>query len=80
MADAVLQTMNDLLGMVPFVLNLPKNSLHLDYDNEADVLYINFSNPKHATDSEMTKEGILIRYRDDEIIGYTITDASKRSS
>jgi uncharacterized protein YuzE len=51
----------------------------IDYDQEADVLYINFNRPQKATDSEMTKQGILLRYRDDELVGMTILDASKRS-
>jgi uncharacterized protein YuzE len=43
------------------------------------VLYISFKRPQKATDTEMTKDGILIRYKDDEIVGITILEASKRS-
>ena len=48
------------------------------YDAEADVLYINFKKPSHATDSELTEDDIIIRYEDDEIIGLTVLHASKR--
>ena len=38
------------------------------YDQEADVLYISFNRPQKATDSEMTKDGILHRYRGNELV------------
>jgi uncharacterized protein YuzE len=44
----------------------------------ADVLYISFRRPQKATDTEMTDEGILLRYRDSELVGITILDASAR--
>ena len=50
----------------------------VDYDKEVDVLYISFRRPQRATDSEMLEEGILLRYKDDELVGITILDASKR--
>jgi uncharacterized protein YuzE len=47
------------------------------YDVEADVLYINFHQPALiADDSELTEDGILIRYQNDEIIGLTILNVS----
>jgi uncharacterized protein YuzE len=51
----------------------------VDYDAEADVLYISFQRPQQATDTEMTEEGILLRYRGQELVGITILDASTRS-
>jgi uncharacterized protein YuzE len=48
------------------------------YDTDVDVLYINFKDDKQADDSELTDEDILIRYSGDEIIGFTIFNASKR--
>ncbi|RKX63610.1 MAG: hypothetical protein DRP34_01555 [Thermodesulfobacteriota bacterium] len=50
----------------------------IDYDEEADVLYISFRRPQKATDTKMTKEGILLRFKDNELVGITILDASKR--
>ncbi|MDT7907295.1 MAG: DUF2283 domain-containing protein [Candidatus Calescibacterium sp.] len=50
----------------------------IDYDKEADVLYISFRRPQRATDTEMIDDGILIRYKGDEIVGITILEASKR--
>ncbi len=50
----------------------------VDYNQEADVLYISFRRPQKATESEMRENGILLRHRDDELVGLTILDASKR--
>jgi len=50
----------------------------IDYDQEGDALYISFKRPQRATDSEMLENGILFRCRDDELVGITILDASKR--
>ena len=50
----------------------------LDYDEEADVLYVSFHRPQKATDSRM--EGDLIyHYRDEELVGVTILHASEIS-
>ena len=44
-------------------------------------LYINFHQPALvADDSELTEEGILIRYRNDEIIGLTILNVSRNEA
>ncbi len=56
----------------------PSKSMWIDYDEEADVLYISFDNPQNATDSEMLDNGILLRYKGDKLIGITILDASER--
>jgi len=50
----------------------------VSYDDEADMLYINFKKPSHATDSELTDEDVIIRYEGDEVVGLTVLHASKR--
>jgi uncharacterized protein YuzE len=69
-----------LLGLVAFVKNFPKRDFQIDYDLEADVMYINFGDrTKPAADSEYTDDDLIIRYDEqDEIIGFTILHASKR--
>jgi uncharacterized protein YuzE len=42
------------------------------------VLYISFRRPQKATDTEMMEDGILLRYKDGELVGLTILDVSKR--
>ena len=68
----------DYLRLLPVVKRTPQGSLWSSYDAEADVLYINFKKPSHATDSELTDDDVIIRYDGDEIIGFTILHASKR--
>ncbi len=40
---------------------LPTPRFWVDYDQEADVLYISFARPQNSNDSEMTDDGILLR-------------------
>lgn len=49
----------------------------LNYDAESDVLYINFDPPQPADDSDITDEGVIIRLRDNKIVGMTILNAAK---
>lgn len=65
---------------IPFLLDFPTPRFWVDYDQEADVLYISFDRPQNATDSEMTEDGLLLRYRNDQLVGITVLDASTRSS
>ena len=69
---------NEWLKLVPTVKNSPHKYLWSSYDAEADVLYINFKKPSHATDSEMTDDDILVRYEGEEVIGLTVMHASTR--
>jgi len=55
--------------------------LWLDYDEEPDVLYISLKRPQRATQTiDLDKEGILLRYRDNELVGITVLDASHRDN
>ena len=64
---------------LPYLTRFPSPRFWVDYDQEADVLYISFRRPQKATDSEMTNDGILLRYREDELVGITILDVSERT-
>lgn len=72
------RNIEQMVEAAPYLLKFPYKRMWVDYDREADVLYINFKRPQKATDSEMTKEGILLRYKGKELVGITILDASKR--
>ena len=52
--------------------------LWIDYDAEADALYMNFQKPQRATESELLENGVILRYRGDKLVGMVIFDASKR--
>ena len=68
----------DYLKLIPTLRNSPKGYLWSNYDSEADVLYINFKKPSHATDSELTDDDIIVRYEGETVVGITILHASKR--
>jgi len=55
-----------------------RKKIWVDYDEDADVLYISFKRPQKATDTIITEEGILLRYKDNELVWITILEASKR--
>ena len=75
-------TAGEIVGEVfkatPHLLKFPVTKMWIDYDKEADVLYISFKRPQRATDSEMLPNGILLRYKDSELVGITVLEASKR--
>ncbi len=69
---------NEFLKIVPAVRSAPRQYLWSSYDAEADVLYINFKKPSHATDSEITENDIVVRYENGDVVGLTVLHASKR--
>jgi len=72
-------SIDSVLKAIPMLIDFPTERFWVNYDQEADVLYISFQRPQKATDSEMTEDGYLLRYRDDKLVGITIFDASTRS-
>ncbi len=64
---------------IPFLTDFPTQRFWVDYDREADVLYISFQRPQKATNTEMSDEGILFRYRDQQLVGITVLEASTRT-
>ncbi len=74
---------NDIMEfsqIIPHLLKMTTQNICLDYDKEVDVLYVNYKKPQKATDSEMLNNGVIIRYCNEEIVGLTILDASKRNN
>ena len=67
-----------LLQAVPALLGLPAARAMVDYDSEADVLYISFERPQKATDSDMRDDGTIIHRRGKKVVGVTVLDASTR--
>ena len=70
--------LEELLQVVPKLAKLKLKEFWVDYDEEADVLYISFRKPQQATDTETLDNGVLVRYRGDEIVGITVLNASKQ--
>ena len=67
-----------ILKNLKSLLVIPAKRFWIDYDQEADVLYIGFRKPQHATDSELLEEGVIIRKAGDRIVGLTVLNASTR--
>ena len=70
------QKINTIFQSIPLIRKYPSDHIWIDYDREADVLYISFERPQRATDSVL-KDNVLIRKRNGKIIGLTILNASK---
>ena len=70
---------SSILSAIPMIINFPSQHFRVDYDEEADVLYISFQHPQKATNTLMRDDGLLLRYRDDQLVGVTVLDASTRS-
>jgi uncharacterized protein YuzE len=60
------------------VNQFPLDSMWIDYDREADVLYISFRKPQRATRTIEAEGDILIRKDGAKVVGVTILNASER--
>jgi len=76
---AAAKAIEEISGALPHLIRLPTGKAWIDYDQEADVLYVSLKRPQKATDTEyLEDEGILLRYRGKELVGVTVLEASKR--
>ncbi|MEK6581786.1 MAG: DUF2283 domain-containing protein [Nitrospirota bacterium] len=66
------------IKMASDMVKLSFEHMWVDYDKEADVLYLSFRKPQRATKTVETDDGILIRKDGNKIVGMTILDASCR--
>lgn len=74
MAEAIVK---ESLKFIPHLKRLHSRRVWLDYDEGADALYISFERPQHATDTEVMRDGVLVRKRGKKIVGLTILNASR---
>jgi len=70
--------MHVIAQAVPLLVAFPSTHFWVDYDQEADVLYMSFERPQKATETELTDEGLLLRYRHKQLVGVTVLAASTR--
>ena len=68
----------DILSLVPQTLNLRSKHLWLDYDEDADVLYISLRKPQRATDSDMDGR-FVYHYDGNELVGVTVLQVKTSS-
>jgi uncharacterized protein YuzE len=75
---AVAKTLDNISEAVPHLIRLPDRKAWIDYDEDADVLYISLKRPQKATETKvLSDKGILLRYRNKDLVGVTVLDASK---
>ena len=65
------------IALTSDIVKLPLEHMWIDYDREADVLYLSFRKPQRATKT-VENDDILIRKDNDRIVGITILNASSR--
>lgn len=70
---------NETMKIVPRLIKFPSRNTNIDFDKEADVLYITFDRTNPATDSEMV-DNVLVRKNKNKIIGLTIMNVSQMNS
>jgi uncharacterized protein YuzE len=64
--------------MASDMLRLQAQHVWVDYDQEADVLYMTFRKPQKATKTIEVDDDILLRKDGKTIVGLTILNASAR--
>jgi uncharacterized protein YuzE len=64
--------------LIDQLLDLPARQMWTDYDAEADVLYISFHKPQQANDSILEDDGNIYHYRDGNLVGITVLNASTK--
>lgn len=70
--------MRHLFQATTHLIKLPQTRMWLDYDPEADVLYL-FEEHPSSTHSEMRDDGVILDYDQNErLVGMTVLDASLR--
>jgi uncharacterized protein YuzE len=62
--------------MASDMLRMPVRHVWVDYDQEADVLYMSFRKPQNATKTIEVDDDILVRKDGRIIVGLTILNAS----
>lgn len=69
---------DNLLSALKAVKKSHVKDLHILYDEATDVMYVNFGPPVPADDTDLGNDNILYRYKNNKIIGLTLTHFSKR--
>ena len=75
MAEAAIQ---DYLRFLPKLKESREGLVWMSYDAGADTLYVNYKRSSHATDSELTDDDVIVRYEGEDLVRYTILQASQR--
>lgn len=77
MEQNIIKSTTGVIGNILSLSKLGDSKLWIDYDREADVMYVNFGKPQKADDSFQGEDGIIRRKKKDKLIGLTILNASR---
>jgi uncharacterized protein YuzE len=68
----------EITKIIPYVVKSAQRRIWIDYDDEADVLYLNFTYPPTAVDHEEDEDGIVRNYdAAGNLTGLTIVAAKR---
>jgi len=70
--------LKNCLSLTSGLVKLPSEHMWIDYDREADVLYLSFRKPQRAKRTIEADNDVLIRKDGRNIVGITILNASTR--
>jgi uncharacterized protein YuzE len=65
--------LNRIVQALPPLLMVSPH-MWIDYDTEADVLYVSFRKPQQANDSVL-EDNVIYHYRDEKLVGITVIGA-----
>jgi uncharacterized protein YuzE len=68
----------DYLKLLPRLKEFREGLVWMSYDAGTDTLYVNYKRSSHATDSELTDDDVIVRYEGEDLVRYTILQASQR--
>ena len=69
---------NPNVPQISKIVNLPVSSIWVDFDKEADVLYLSFRRPQRAKKTIELGEDVLVRKDGKKIVGITILNVSRK--
>jgi uncharacterized protein YuzE len=70
----------ELIKIIPYVVKSSRRQVRIDYDEEADVLYLCFVYPPNAVEHDEDEQGIIRNYDEDgNLTGLTIIGAKRFS-
>ena len=68
----------ELMKMIPHVVRSSIKTVWIDYDDEADVLYVSFVYPPNAIEHEVDEDVIIRNYdKEGNLTGLTIIAAKR---
>ncbi|MCK4736791.1 MAG: DUF2283 domain-containing protein [Methanophagales archaeon] len=76
--DGELRAVRFYQKIIPHVVRSPQRRIWIDYDEDADVLYMNFTYPPKAVEHEEDENGIVKNYDEKgNLTGLTIIGATR---